>query len=129
MLIVLDMLIIINYSNLIKSKFLLKLMCWQTCFYRSHQQRSSLLSAITYAAYFMHHTQLVQVQVYSLNFAYNDIVLVNSRCVSLQGKWLRIYLNGNIFEYFNRTKVTCGFVRQSNPKKEWIVYLNEYFDM
>ena len=30
----------------------------------------------------------------------NEIVLVNSRCVLLQDKWLRIYLNGNIFRIF-----------------------------
>ena len=58
----------------------------------------------------------------------NDIVLVNSRCVSLQDKWLRIYLIGNIvriFEPHQSDLWLCQTIKsreRMNCISEWIFW-------
>ena len=58
----------------------------------------------------------------------NDIVLVNSRCVSLQDKWLRIYLIGNIvriFEPHQSDLWLCQTIKSKermNCISEWIFW-------
>ena len=58
----------------------------------------------------------------------NDIVLVHSRCVSLQDKWLRIYLIGNIvriFEPHQSDLWLCQTIKSKermNCISEWIFW-------